>query len=194
MISENKNIENFIYEINKTADAQISQIKADTEKYVRSELSKAKKQAMQEIRATRFSELDKLNEQNNTSFSEAEKKESEMLIKRRMELTDEVFSAVVKKVTDFVSSDEYGNFLAESAKKLNDAIGSAVFYLNPRDEKYFLSLLPYCKEIKKDNTVEIGGIKAVNTDMGIAADDTLDSRISAERQRFYEYSGLSVTL
>lgn len=194
MIPENKKIEKFIEEINKTANDRISAIETETEKYVKSELKKAKKQARQEISLAQFSELEKLNEKNNASLSEAEKSESERLLARRCEITEEVFSEAKRRISDFTGTDSYKAFLLASAENLCREIGKGTFYLSGNDEKFFDDLASFCHTIQIDNTIVFGGIKAVNEEKGLAADDTLDSRLAAEKQAFYEVSGLSVTI
>ena len=194
MIPENKKIEKFIEEINKTANDRISAIETETEKYVKSELKKAKKQARQEIGLAQFSELEKLNEKNNASLSEAEKSESERLLARRCEITEEVFSEAKRRISDFTGTDSYKAFLLASAENLCREIGKGTFYLSGNDEKFFDDLASFCHTIQIDNTIVFGGIKAVNEEKGLAADDTLDSRLAAEKQAFYEVSGLSVTI
>ena len=49
-----------------------------------------------------------------------------------------------------------------------------------------------CKEIKTDGSIILGGCKGINDKNSMRADDTLDSRLEAQRELFYEKSGLSI--
>ncbi|MBR1811315.1 MAG: V-type ATP synthase subunit E [Clostridia bacterium] len=193
MISEPKNLENIIKEINKAADTAVNAIKKETAAYIRSELKKAERRAKQEITAAQFSELDKLNEQTNTDLSVAERNETRALLQRRSEITDEVFAEAAARIAAFTQTDGYRAFLLDSAKQLCALMGAdSVFYLRPEDERHFHALNTYCADIRADSQITLGGIRAVNESRGLLADDTLDSRLAQQRQTFYETSGVTL--
>ncbi len=195
MISDTENLERFISQINETADRAVESIHRETEKYVSGELEKAKKQARREIHDSQFMELDKLNEKNNTDFFASQRRETIHLIEVRRELTEKVFEEARRRVEAFTHSADYAGFLTASAKKITEVVGTdSVFYLREDDSKYRDELLPFCREIATDNEIALGGIRAVNQERGLAADDTLDTRLQQQREAFYEQSGLSVTL
>ena len=187
-------LEKIIKEIDRQADNQVSKIKKETAAYLRAELRKAESQAKQEIGAAQFTLQDRLTEQANADLSAAEKAETQALLRRRAEITDEVFAEARRRIEAFTESDAYAPFLKSSAERIRAAIGDgAVFSLRPADEKYFSALKEYCAELRTDRTVLLGGIRAENRDTGLTADDTLDQRLLRQRELFYETSGLSVT-
>ena len=47
-------------------------------------------------------------------------------------------------------------------------------------------------EVRADKTIKIGGIRGYCVDMGIIADETLDSKLEAQREWFVENAALSV--
>lgn len=195
MISDTENLERFIARINETADRAVEAIRRDTEKYVAGELEKAKKQASREIHDSQFTELDKLNEKNNTDIFAAQRRESIRLIEVRRALTDQIFDEVRRRIGAFTRTADYTVFLTASARRLADVVGAdSVFYLREEDMKYRSDLQPYCREIKIDSELCLGGIRAVSRTKGLSADDTLDARLREQREAFYENSGLSVTL
>ncbi|MBR5427949.1 MAG: V-type ATP synthase subunit E [Clostridia bacterium] len=194
-MADASNLEKIIKEINRAADSQVSKIKKETASYLRTELRKAETQAKQEISAAQFTVLDKLTEQMNADLAASEKEETQALLRRRAEITDEVFSEARSRLIRFTESDEYIAFLQKSAKTIRSAIGEgSVFYLRSGDEKHYPALREFCAEIRADKNIAIGGIRAENRETGLTADDTLDMRLSLQKQRFYEESGLSVTI
>ena len=195
MISDAENLDKFIKAINRAAEKAVTKVRKETAAYVDSGLQQARELARQEITAAQFTELDKLTERNNADLSEAERQETQRLLQRRREIENEVFEEAQKRVAALVGSEQYKDFLTASAKKLRGLFkGNAVFYIRPEDEMYKSALRDICGEVQTDKSIVLGGIKAVSADGTLAADDTLDSRLAACRQAFYETSGLSVTL
>ena len=195
MLSESINLDQFIQEINRNADAAVSAIRKETDAYVSSELKKAKRKARREISASQFSALDKLNERNNTDLFEAERAETVRLIQRRQEITDEVFAESAERIRRFTATEDYRKLLLALANELAAVLGTdSVFYIRPADKGYVNDLLPYCSKVLTDDSIQLGGIKAVSKQKGLAADHTLDGRLRQQRQLFCEKSGLSVTL
>lgn len=72
---------------------------------------------------------------------------------------------------------------------------TVVVYINEKDMKYSTEILAAfhgMAELVKDNSIKIGGLKGYCKSMRIVADETLDTKLSAQREWFIENSGLSV--
>ena len=72
---------------------------------------------------------------------------------------------------------------------------SSVVGINEKDMKYSTEILAAfhgMAELVKDNSIKIGGLKGYCKSMRIVADETLDTKLSAQREWFIENSGLSV--
>ncbi len=187
-------LEKIIKEVDRAADNAVAKIKKETASYLRTELRKAEAQARQEISSAQFTVLDKLNEQMNADLAAAEKAETQALLQKRAEITDDVFSQARQRIEAFTESDKYPTFLYRSAERIRSAIGEgSVFYLRSADEAHFSALRDFCAEIRADKNIVLGGIRAENRDTGLTADDTLDARLEKQKEAFYENSGLSVT-
>ena len=114
-------LEKIIKEIDRQADNQVSKIKKETAAYLRTELRKAESQAKQEIGAAQFTLQDRLTEQMNADLSAAEKAETQALLRRRAEITDEVFAEARRRIEAFTESDAYAPFLKSSAERIRAA-------------------------------------------------------------------------
>lgn len=195
MISDNQKAENFLEAINQDAKKRCDKIKQDVDRYIASELQKARAIAHEEVKALKKAEYDKLNELNNSSLSENEAGETKLLIARRTEITDDIFGSVIKRLEEFVSGESYLDFLKSSVSRLQSGVGKdAVIILRPQDKKYEAQLSSLCKEIRYDESIKLGGCRAENPQEHLAADDTLETRLNEEKQNFYKNSGLSITL
>lgn len=181
--------------INADADERCAKIRSDVDRYVEEELKKTRRLARLNVRPIRSSELDRLNEEINTELSENETKELENLAAKRNELTERIFEKAKKKIADFAKSEEYSDFVSKSISDIKAAIGEdAVIILRPDDKHLEAKIAPLCKGVKYDEAIVLGGCKGENLQNGMTADDTLDSRLEAEKKNFYEYSKLYLSL
>lgn len=194
MINNEKKASDFIKAINAEADAKCEEIKNETDSYIERELKNAKKAAKENAKAVAASELSKLGEQSNADSYKSRVCQIREIVAKRTEITDKVFEKATKEITEFTKSGEYGDFLEKSAKSIISAIGDdAVIYIKEDDEKYSSRLKAFCKDVRTDKSIIIGGCKGENACTSMSADDTLDSRIEEQREEFYSYSGLSIT-
>ena len=195
VIKDNEKAAKFLEAINLDAKKRCDKIKQDVDRYVASELQKARELAHEDVKSLKKSELDRLNEQNNSDLSEHEAQETKSLIDRRTEITNDIFERTGKKLHDFAESGKYLVFLKSSIESLKAAIGSeATIILRPDDKKYEAELKSLCTAIKYDNNIVLGGCRAENLPAKLIADDTLETRLNEEIQNFYKNSGLSITL
>ena len=70
-----------------------------------------------------------------------------------------------------------------------------VLYVNERDlgaAEGIKALFGGSTEVRADKTIKIGGIRGYCASMGIIADETLDSKLEAQREWFVENAALSV--
>ncbi len=187
--------ERFRQAINSDAAARCDKIRKYVDDYIENEIKKIRRLARQNVRPVRSSEFDRLNEEINAELSENETKEIEKLVVRRSEITDEVFARAIEKIKTFAASDEYHDFIIKSVANIKAAIGSdAVIILKPDDKKLEAEIKALGNEVRYDELIKLGGCKGENSRTAMTADDTLDSRLEAEKQNFYSYSGLSLSL
>ena len=115
------------------------------------------------------------------------------LAQKRMELTDQVFSDVREALAAYTKTEAYAQWLIQSATRLCDRLGTGcVLYAREQDMKLLQGKLPAGVSVSADEAIVLGGLKAQNAQ--ISADDTLDSRLAAQKDWFLENSGLSVAL
>jgi vacuolar-type H+-ATPase subunit E/Vma4 len=187
--------ERFLEAINSDAEARCNNIKKEVDDYIDNELKKARRLAHHNVRPVKDSELDRLNEEINAELSETETKGIEKLVERRNEITQNVFSQATAKIKTFTESNDYRSFLLNSAAHIKDMIGDdAVIILKPDDKRFESDIKALGNEVRYDELIKLGGCKGENVNSSLTADDTLDSRLESEKQKFYGYSGLSLSL
>lgn len=196
MISEDKKrLDIFVNSINELSHKEYTKIRKETDNYIERELKLARVKAKEEVKNTKDVKIDKLNEKNNEDLSELKITKLSTLLKEREKITNKVFDCVKEKLINFTLTKEYEQFLKASAKKILEATGNdTVIYLRKDDEKYIEVLKEYFKDIKIDNSIYLGGIKAKNDKMNIFIDDTFDSKLAEEKEKFHETSGLYISL
>ena len=120
------------------------------------------------------------------------------LFMQRAEMTNEIFKMAENKLISYSSTKEYKAKLFESAQNIATLFGnnSCVIYINEKDldsADKLNEIFDSKAEILTDNkSVKLGGIKAFCKELSIVADETLDSKLEAQREWFTENSSLSV--
>lgn len=189
--------DNFLEAIKKHADAQ--------REAMRNEIKQLKEQKFKE--AEEKGKYD--SEKYITKKYEAKKHELTALLAKktqegqkklfleRAKMTDEIFKKAGEKLIQFTKTSEYSEKLIQSAKEIASLFGneSCVIYINERDTAYsdkIKGVFDGDAEIKADKSVVIGGIRGYCENLNIIADETLDSKLSAQKIWFVENSGLSI--
>ena len=121
------------------------------------------------------------------------------LTDKRGAITDEVFGDAREKLTAFTESDGYVDFLKMSAAGFAAVFpqGDVTVYVRPGDMRFADDIKKAfgrdCK-VESSDEITIGGCRAGVAGGSTVADDTLDTRLEAQREWFLENSGMSVIL
>ena len=110
---------------------------------------------------------------------------------------DEVFQAAAERLSGFVGSADYSDFLKKSASRMAQIAGDAPITLlfRPADleaAEGLKTVFSAPAELCADETIRIGGLRAQLPDKRLRLDDTLDARLESQREWFMEHSGLTI--
>ena len=181
----NNKTDNFLKAIKKYAKAQTERLKEAEEKAQR-DSERLIKDKLQEKR----------NQQTSWLATKTQEGQRELFVER-VKMTESIFGKAADKLKEFTETDAYTQKLSDSAKEIAGFFGdkACVLYVNERDLGTAESLKQFFAgsvEVKADKTIKIGGIKGYCADMAIIADETLDSKLEAQREWFIENATLSV--
>lgn len=143
---------------------------------------------------------EKLHEKHNTKTALIAKQTQDgqrKLFIERSAMVDEVFDMAAKRLVEYTETDDYASKLEESAKAVAKVFDGkdCIIYVSERDlnaSEAIKFLFDGKAEVKADKTIKIGGVRGYCAEMGIIADETLDSKLEAQREWFVENAGLTV--
>ena len=195
-MNENTKESKFLDAINQYAESQKEQITQEIEDYKNAKIEQATEQGLQDAYELIRSDIAKRKFAIVKDTAKRERSLKIELFSERSRIADEVFSAAEDRLRAFTQSEDYDAFLERSCKAVAQLFNEESFVVSvaPFDEgkiDRLHALLPHA-EIVTDNHIRLGGIKAYCRTKGITADDTIDTRLEEQRDRFIMDSGLKV--
>ena len=196
MNNENEKVGKFLQAINDYAEEQRKKILDEVRQYYSAEIERAEKEALSD--AQQLVEREKAQNRNRIrhEISRREMEAKKQLISHRANLVDGVFHDVARRLQEYTRTPEYEKFLKTIAEELSNVLSdvSSELYIRQEDEAY----IPLIREVFGDceirfsDEIRLGGILGVSRYRGIVADETLDSRLKAQRTWFAANSGLTI--
>ncbi len=187
----NKKLEMFQQSIQEHADADAkeltAQLRARRSASGRTKDKLATKEALNKIRTevTR-SEADFRREMSRCDY---ELKKSVLV--HRNEIITEFFAETEEKLKAFAASDKYNDYLRRSLEKIRAAIAldsATLIFARPCDVD-IVRTLTSC-EVTADNTIMLGGLRAMCRNKMVLCDVTLDTALKEEKKSFSEKTEL----
>lgn len=178
---EEEKISKFVEAITQYAQDQSDRIHDEVEEFKKQRMEQAERQALADAWTLIQKEQVALRANMGRELSRREMDARRQLLQRRAAMMDEVFAAAATRLKTFTESPAYDVFLKQSAAAMP---AGAALYVRKEDA----GRMPGA-QVNKD--ISLGGILA---DSGRKRyDDTLDTRLSAQRDWFLEQAALDVT-
>lgn len=201
------NSENFLKAIEKYAEEQRNKIRFESESFKKQELEKAEAEGIREAYTLIQREMAAIRTEISSQLSRDEMASRQKIFEKRNKMTETVFEKVTKKLTEFTKTENYEKLLLESVKKIAQALKAddVIFFVKESDLKFaekikaaYISERPNLTdaslcEVKSSKEIKIGGITGRSANLGLIADETLDTKLDGQREWFYQNSGLRVT-
>lgn len=196
-MSEKNKAGNFLNAIKKYSENERKNAVAELEAKKAEELKKAEKlasaDAERRVRKLLSDAKSKITSEYAVKNLEAQGK----VFKKRDAMVTEVFDRAQKKLVEYTLSEDYGAKLISDAKEIADTFGdnACVIYLSNKDLKYaddIMSVFNSSVEIKEDITIRIGGVRGFCDSLKLVADNTLDSKLEAQKEWFVENADLRI--
>lgn len=183
--------------INESARKTTERIIKEADDLISKELEKAKEDAEKKSLDYIKYESEKLKIQANRHVSEANSMFKKQLIEQRSNIVSSVFKEVTEKLNAFTNTEEYKDFLLQSAKKMAFFYKDADFVLfvkssDMKHKDFLIENVRTLSDVQADSSIQIGGCKSMSKNSHAELDDTLDTRLENEKPWFYENSKLSI--
>lgn len=199
MLNQEERAAKFFDAITKDAEERHEEMTRKTRETVESGLEKAKTKAHSQAQAKIERERMLKEQEFNRTVANERTQQRARLTDKRGAITDEVFGDAREKLTAFTESDGYADFLKKSAAGFAAVFsqGNVTVYVRPGDMRFADDIKNAfgrdCK-VESSDEITIGGCRAGVAGGSTVADDTLDTRLEAQREWFLENSGMSVIL
>lgn len=194
MIELKTRAEQFLRSIQAEGERQCAAIRAKTDAEVTESLSAARREEQARADRTIAFETARAKTQANRTLSAARSEARTALAERRARLADDIFAEAAARLADFAKGESYAAWLQASAADLAARLGEGtVLYARPADCP-LLKPMPAGCTLQPDAANTLGGLRAENPARRLAADDTLSTRLAAQRSWFLENAGLEIAL
>ena len=190
MASNVDKLSKFNSAINHYAESQREKILKDIADYQARELEETANNAKIEADRLLVKELAEMRDRIMREMSHREMDSRRELLTKRQEISEKVLIVYTQKA-EYASLME--RYAANIAKVLTEP--GTVVYVKSGDEKYKAQIEKAFGDtvtIAVDDKIKIGGLRAENVAMRLAADETLDSILASKRGWFEENSGMAV--
>ena len=189
--------DNFLKAIRRYAKQQKNVMKGEVKQLKTERLKEAEEKAKRDSQRLIKDKLQETRTRQTAILAKKTQDGQRKLFIARSAMVEEVFKKAADKLVEYAKSDAYTSKLTDSAKAIADVFDGrdCVLYVNERDlgaAEGIKALFGGSTEVRADKTIKIGGIRGYCADMGIIADETLDSKLEAQREWFVENAALSV--
>jgi vacuolar-type H+-ATPase subunit E/Vma4 len=187
-------IKNFLTAIRSEAEQRRAQIEDETKKYIDTEMEKAENKALSDIYKKIQRRAASIRSDIGRELSGQEQQGRRELLKKRDELSKKVFADAAERIAEFTRSPDYEQFMLTAAKQASEAVGDGcTVCLRSADLSLADRISAACGcKTAADDTITLGGVRAVSADGSLVADNTLESRLNAQREWFIANCGLTV--
>lgn len=195
MTQDNKT-SSFLKAINKYAQQQSDAILKEAEEFRQQEIERATKEAITDAYTLIQKNITVEKAKIVTEYAKlAQKSRSEIFI-RRNEIVEEVFEKAKNKLLNFTKTAEYDEYIKKSASEIALLFENKNCVISIKSDDaaktdMIKAIISNCR-VEYDDSILIGGIKGFCEEMSVIADDTLDTKLSNQRQWLAENSNLKV--
>lgn len=183
--------------INHYAEEQRQKIEEEIQSFKQKELEETEIEVLTECYHLIQSEMCQMRIGISRDIAQREMDARRKLLEKRQKIEDEIFSRAQKQLLEFVNNEKYAGFLERTAHRFSETFHQpgTVICLKEEDhghEALIQDAFGSDCTFQTDPAIHIGGIKAYHPDMGLLADETLDTLLESQYEWFEQNSGLNV--
>ncbi|MDD2418097.1 MAG: V-type ATP synthase subunit E [Oscillospiraceae bacterium] len=193
--SQNK-INKFVQAITAYAQEQRDKILLEAEAFKAERLQKAEQEVLADAYKLIQKETAEIRSESVREMYRRDTEARKALFSRRRQITDEVFKRAQNQLIEFTKKPEYTEYITKMLENMISMLPESIVYMIAQKDSAMLetlsSLCPEESSIKTVDDILIGGIRALNSESGQIIDNTLDSRLMSQHERFILTSGLNI--
>lgn len=197
MANSDEQVSKFVQAITKYAEEQRDQILKEVEDFKIQQLQQAEQTVL--LDAYQLIQKERIALQNETrlEMSRRELAARKKLLEKRRDMVDSLFDEAARQIAEYTQTPAYAASLETSLQRMAEQLPAqgTVYYLAAADEEKIARLSPLCPQGSRLETaadIRLGGLRGVNTDVGLRLDDTLDTKLDLQREWFTRHSGLTI--
>lgn len=189
--------DNFLKAIKKYAEEQRHSIQIEVEHIKEEKLKKANEKGKLDSEKYISDKLEAKKNEETSKVAKLMQEGQKELFLTRCEMTEKVFKKAEEKLIKYTQTDEYAQKLIDSAKAISEIFGNKNCTLSISEKDFgsadrISAVFSGKAEITADKSIKIGGIRGYCFTLNIIADETLDSKLAAQKEWFVKNSNLSV--
>lgn len=189
--------DNFLKAIKKYAKAQKNEMQVEVKQLKTERLKEAEESGKRDSQRRIKEQLHELRTRRTAELAKQTQDGQKKLFIERAGMVDEVFRLAAEKLRAFTLTDAYTAELKKDTQAIAELFGDndCVLYVRECDlgvAETLKSLFQGDVQLRTDDAITIGGVRGYCKAMAIIADETLDSRLEAQRGWLIENAALSV--
>ncbi len=193
-MAQDDRVSKFVTAITREAEEQRQRIEQETKDFIASEMEKAEMEALNDSYKMIQRAVSNIRADVGSQLSSRMMENRRALLARREEILEEVLGKAGERLAAFTGTADYAAFLTASAKKALAVLRTEkpTVYLRPADmsrQAEIAAAIGPCR-FEEDAGIRLGGLRMTDEAGKIAVDDTLDTRLAAQRTWFQQNSGL----
>lgn len=197
MSQPDKKLNKFSSAVLNDAEEHRSKILEEIEEYRKSQMEKAEEEILHEAYIMIQNEISAIKSKHSHKISLTELEGRRKLLLLREELSNKVFEEASSKILDFTKTEEYKKYLCDLVKKSCEEIpeGNVLIEVKKDDLPLGEMLAAACgrnAKVEANVKIYLGGALVSNPEHGVVVDETLDLKLSGQKDWFAAKSGLSI--
>jgi len=197
LITDKQKFENFNIAVNQYAEEQRQAIEAEISRLKETRLAEAESAVLRESFYLIQKEMVEMRHRITREMALRETEAHRNLLKRRQEITDEIFFRVKQNLIAFTESPEYTAFLVSHAKEVAAAFTTPgiTIHMRAKDQTHFDLIQKTIGQpclFEEDPSIQLGGFLAENKKQGLMVDATIDTLLAESYDWFEQNAELPV--
>ncbi len=195
-VFQNNVYQYFQNEIKASGKKKIQELEEEIKSIQEKQMKILQEEISDTITRTKENELIEMNQDYSSALNRVKVENHKEVIKKKHDLLESVLLEVTNKLMKFVKTDEYKQKMIFLIKKIDkDFCGNEIHFKIKKNDNIMKNIIEDNFKNKHklfdDETIKIGGFKAVCIKKGILTDQSIDSSLEEKKEWFYKNSKLT---